>query len=98
MVGGPRSDLESRIEGVAESVAEEIDGQHRDEYARAGVNRKPRLAPDVTLRVRQHVSPRRYRWVDAEAEERQRGLEDDAVAEAQGGRDDDRRERVRDHV
>src|SRR5256884_7018804 len=80
--------LQSRVEGVADGVAEDVRGEHGYEDRDAWKRNQESRPEKVALRVRQHVAPARCRWLDAEAQEVQRGLDQDDLADAQAGRDD----------
>ena len=55
-------------------------------------------ATSTWLGVEDHAAPGRRRRLDAEAEEREAGLEQDHVAHAEGRRDEERAGRVREEV
>src|SRR5207247_7806799 len=93
-VGGGRASAQARVEGVADRVAEDVRGEHRQEDARPGQEDQPRRVDEVLLRVAEHVPPARRGRVDAEAEVVQRGLGQDHAAHAQAGGHDEHRPRV----
>src|SRR4051794_20314781 len=79
------------IEGVAQTVADEVHCQYREQDHDSGRIQKVRLrGPDVALGVGQHVPPRRLRWLHAEAQERQRRLGDDGGRNPEGDVEHDR--------
>ena len=49
---------------------------------------------DVLLALAHHLAPRGRRWVDSDADERERGLREDRFRDTERHRDDDGRERV----
>src|SRR5437867_12511311 len=57
-----------------------------------------RRLTQVLRRVRQHVPPRGRRWLNAEADERDRGLGEDQLSDLDHAEDDDEREDVRHDV
>src|SRR6266508_2198770 len=53
---GSRLDLEARVERIAQSVAEQIDAQHRDQDGEAGERREPRSEEHTSeLQSRGHL-------------------------------------------
>src|SRR5712692_979471 len=88
----------SRVESVAQAVPDKIDRHDREEYREPREDRGPRRFGHILRGVLEHVPPRGHRWLDAESEERQGALRDDGPGDAEGGRHDDRRERVREDV
>src|SRR5258705_1326427 len=63
-----------RVERVANSLAEEVVREHRDEDGEARIGREPPADLDRVLALVQDVAPGRVRRLDAEAEERQSRL------------------------
>src|SRR6478752_3575129 len=53
---GSSWDIHSRIERVAQAVAEEIEARHRERDGDARHDRKPRRAGEIDLRVVEHVA------------------------------------------
>ena len=82
------------IEGVAQAVAHEVDGEHGDQDGEAGEGDHPPGAQDELARVGQHGAPFGRRRLGAQAEEAQRRGVEDGVGEAQGGLHDERRQAV----
>src|SRR3546814_9915111 len=78
------SDL-ARVEGIAQTVAKEIEAEHDKEDRRAGPPGHPGRLGEEVLRYVQHGAPARRRRLLAEAEEGERRLQDD------GGGDGERR-------
>src|SRR6185436_16328292 len=85
---------EAGVEGLAQALAEEIEGENDDENRRARDQREPRRVEDEALAVREDVAPGRARGRHAEAEERQARLDQDRAGDAERGRDQDRADRV----
>src|SRR5438034_9119963 len=72
--GGSLLAPEPRIEQVAEGVAHQVEGEHRQHDRQARERRDPRAALDVLPALAEDVAPAgRGRW-DAKAEEREAGL------------------------
>src|SRR5918993_2421310 len=89
----------SRVEGVPQAVAHEVDPDHGDRDGHAREERPPPVAPDeVLLRARQRRAPGDVGGPHTEVEEAHEGLEDDGVGHDQRGRHDDRPEGVGQHV
>src|ERR1700736_5178881 len=65
--------LQPGVESVADRVAEQVRGQHRDEDGDAREIDQPRGVEEVALGVGQHVAPARGRRLDAQAQEVERG-------------------------
>src|SRR5438445_6629110 len=86
------------VEGVADSVAEQVEREHREEQRAAREGEvPPRRAVDGS-RVREHLTPARSRRLDADAEIRQCSLEQDVLRNDQCRVDDDRRDEVREDL
>src|SRR5437867_2012958 len=84
------------IEGIAESVAEEIETQYGDEDGETGKKgQPPRAGEQLPLAVLQHVPPRRRGNDDAEPEVAQARLQDDRIRKPERRFDDDDGEAVR---
>src|SRR5215212_9060112 len=87
--------LHPGIEGVAQAVAEEVEGEHRqgegddrpDQHVRVGAHRLDTL--------RDHQAPAGGRRFDTEAEEGEPRLIEDRAGDAERGGDDDRGQAVR---
>src|SRR5271156_1294708 len=77
-----RSSRVGGIEAVAEVVAEEVEGHHREEDEDAG-NQDPWIAREVlhVLRLRQKVAPACGRLLDAETQQRQRAFAEDEAGD-----------------
>src|SRR5262245_46501682 len=56
-----------RVEGIADALAEQVVGQHRDQDRQAGVERHPPRDLDRVLAVVQDVAPGRIRRLHPEA-------------------------------
>src|SRR5882724_2399678 len=70
------SALQLGVEGVAQPIAQEVEGQHRHQDCEAGEGYGPIGALDVLPRIGQHGAPFRRRWLGTEVEEAERrGIE-----------------------
>src|SRR5438045_255721 len=77
-----------RIEGVSQAVAQEVHAEHGDQEAQTReVQQIGVRCADGILRPVEHGAPRHLRGLDAEAEERQRGLQNNCVADDKCGVD-----------
>src|SRR5436853_283437 len=92
------SDLETRIERIAQPVAEKIDGQHGQHDREPGEGGEPPRGGEVVPSIREHPAPGGRGRLHAEPEEGQGRLVDDHEGQLQGGHDDDRGQRVGQHV
>src|SRR5690606_13680427 len=63
-----------RIQRVPQTVADDVEGQHRDGDGQARVHRQPRVAQDVVHTGFDHVAPAGPRRLHAQAQEAQAGL------------------------
>src|SRR4029453_5593108 len=88
--GKPGSSSGLRVQRVAQTVAEQVEGQDGDEDRHAGPEHevRQRVVPD---RFGQHAAPGGGGGTDTDAEERERGLEQDVRGDQQGRVDQDRR-------
>src|SRR6476646_9008767 len=87
-----------RIERVAQSVAEEIEGQSREQDCEPRPEHQPRLGR-IELRCgREQIAPARSGDLDPDAEERQSRLEQDVLREDECREHDDRCDEVREQV
>src|SRR3984893_7629206 len=91
-------DFQARVERVAEPVAEEIDAEDGDENGQAREGREPPRRGEVHATVGEHAAPGRGGRLDAQAQEGQRGLDDDDAGHVEGGHDEPRREGIRQYV
>jgi hypothetical protein len=77
----PRTDHRSRVgrvslcaqllvEGIPQSVAEQVEGEHRDQDRHPRKNRDVVGNPKIAAAVRQHRAPLGARWLGAETDER----------------------------
>src|SRR6476469_5444928 len=96
--GASGASLVPRIEGVAQGVADQVEGDDGNEHREAGEERDPPRAPDLCGAVLDDVSPARMRGTNTDAKVAERGLEHDHVADAEGRGDDHRREGVGEDV
>src|SRR5438093_9485300 len=90
---------ELRIPRIPESITEQVEAEHRQADGEPGKDREPRrLLHERPARARQHQPPRRCRRLGADAEERERRLDQDRVAEPDRRDHEDRRRDVRQDV
>src|SRR5438477_176177 len=88
------SDLEARVERVAQSVAEQVDPEYRHENGQPGEGREPPRRRDVDAPVRKHPAPGRRRRLHPEPEKGERRLDHDDARHVERGDDEPRGERV----
>src|SRR5438105_4479087 len=69
------SGLQPGVEGIADSIAEDVRGEHGQEDGDPGKGDEESRAEEITLGVGEHVAPTRGRRLDAEAEEGERRLD-----------------------
>src|ERR671930_104039 len=84
-----------RVEGVADPVAEQVERENGEQERGAGEGEEPPGAAEDRGRLRDHLAPARLRRIDADAEKRERRLEQDVLRDHQRRVDDDRRDEVR---
>src|SRR4029453_13751470 len=92
--GKPGSSSGLRVQRVAQTVAEQVEGQNGDEDRHAGPEHEVRLRV-VDDGVREHAAPTGRGRKEPNAEEGQRGLEEDVGRDQQCRVDQDRRNEVR---
>src|SRR5256712_865234 len=91
----PRSSAQSRVEHIAQRVAEHVEAEDSERDGHSGPHRHPRRAEHVrTARAGEHRAPRREGRRHAEAEERERRLRQGHGPGPGRGPDDDRRRGV----
>src|SRR5215831_11437277 len=84
-----------RIPRVTKRITEEVEAQDGQADGHAREDREPRgLLHEGAARTRQHEAPRRRRRLGPDTEERERRLDQDRVAQPDGGDDQDRRRHV----
>src|SRR5215208_6042917 len=93
-LGSGRSPARPRVEGVLQAVAEQVEGQHGGEKGQAGEEHVPPGGVEDRGGVGDHRAPARVRLLDADAEERQRRLEQDVGRDDQRAVHDQRRDQV----
>src|SRR5262245_54531277 len=87
-----------RIQYVAQTIAQQIDTENRDEDRQAGKNRKPRSAVHITPAFAQHGAPGwNARWY-AETEKTQAGFGDDDDGHSKGSDHGDAGKGIGHHV
>src|SRR5690348_3872855 len=86
--GCVNSGLQTGIERIPDRVAEDVGGEDRDEDHDAWEVDQPGGVIEVALGLGQHVAPAGGRRLDAQAEEVEGRLDQDDLADAQAGRDD----------
>src|SRR5579859_2491086 len=82
--------LESRIERIAEPVADQVEAQDSQEDGEAGKEREPGRLADELPSETEHGAPGGRRRLGAEAEKAQRGFGQDGVREGKRKLHDDR--------
>src|ERR1700749_642172 len=87
-----------RVEGVAQAVAEEVEGEESQRHRHAGEYQLPREDGDVLYALLRETPPRRVRRLHAQAEERKERLLKHDRGDGQRRVDDDGAERVRNQV
>src|SRR5260221_2263985 len=88
----------ARVERVAQTVADEVDRQHRQEDCRPGEKGPMRRDVEIVLGVKQEAARGRDIGWKAEAEKGQRRLGDDRDRDVDRAGDDDRPQRIRQDV
>src|SRR6185503_2449529 len=86
--------LHPRVQCVAQPVPHERERKHYDRDADGRQKHGPRVRREERETLVDHLSPRRRRRDDAHAKERKGRLAEDRAGNGEGGRDDERRERV----
>ena len=84
----------ARVQGILETVTQEIKGDHRHKNEQSGPSRKFGRGPDQVLRIAQHIAPTGDRKLDAEPEEAEDGLKKNDIADGQRRSDDNRRNHI----
>ena len=79
-------------------VAEQVDGEHRDEDGQPGKGRQPPCRAQIEAPAVQHSPPGDHPRLHAESQEGERRLQDDHVGHGEDGHDDDGGEDIREHV
>ena len=88
-----------RIEHVPDAVAEQVEGEHGDGDGEPGKQHQPPRRHEAGVQsVRQHVAPGGRRRRDADAEEAERGLDDDGDAQMRGRQDQEGGDALRQDV
>src|SRR5687767_641605 len=98
MTGSGTESPLGRVEGVAKAVTHEVDRQRDDDDRKAWEGHEPPELEALALSVGDQLPERGVRRLDPEAEERERSLDQDRRGDDQRRVDDDRAERVREHV
>src|SRR6266851_1171591 len=82
------------IEGIAQTIAEQVEPEYGDENGQAGRDRqKARVAQETYAHV-EHRAPRRFWWLNPQSQKRKRCFGHDGVAHAQRGQHHQRRDGV----
>src|SRR5215831_1908621 len=89
-----RAGARARVERVANSLAEEVVGEHRDQDRDARIGREPPADLDRVLALVEDVAPGRVWRLDAEPEKRETGLREDRRRDAERHRHQHRPDRV----
>src|ERR1700690_750772 len=90
--------LHPRIEFVPQKVSEDVEANHRNADGEAGEDNHPGRRVDLRSVQADHRAPGGGGRLHTEAEERQRGFEQDEPADAQTACHKDQRERVRKYM
>src|SRR5439155_27261666 len=86
---------ELRIPRVPQRITEEVEAQDGQADRQTGKDREPgRLLHERAAGAAQHQAPRRSRRLGPDAEERERRLDQDGIAEPDRGDHEDRRRHV----
>src|SRR5262245_54244224 len=83
-----------RVEGIAQAVADEIEGERKDEDGGTGYEDQPGGAQEIGLALEDHHAPGRGGRLDAAAEEGQHGFEEDGGGDAERRVDGDGRDEM----
>src|SRR6478752_10393997 len=86
--------LRPRVEGVLQTVADQVERQDGQQEGEARESHEPPGGVEDAGGVGDHRPPARGGWLDADAQERQRCLEQDVRRDQQRRVDDDRRDQV----
>src|SRR6202034_4308315 len=86
--------LQSRIEDVAQTVAEQIEAERGQSDAETRKQHHPPGFGRVVAAFGDDVAPARRRWRHADSEEAQRGLGENGVGEDEGHMDEQRADAV----
>src|SRR5579885_2450398 len=89
---------ETRVEDVAQPVAEEVEAEDGEHDREPREDSHPDVGVDEAAGVGEHVPPGGFRRLGAEAEEAERRLGEDRLREVDGYEDGQRRDDVREDV
>ena len=84
----------SRVEGILQAVAEQVEGEHGEQQRKPGEQHVPPRGVEDRSGVGEHLPPAGRGRAHADAEERERRLEQDVGRDQQAGVDDQRRREV----
>src|SRR5438552_14476582 len=87
--------LGARIEGVAQTVSEQVESERRDENRQARPDDQPGLRQVVLWTVGEQAAPAGDGLLDPDAEEREAGLGENELRDGDRREDDDRSDEVR---
>src|SRR5579872_6098437 len=93
-IGSADSELGARVERVAQAVAQDVEGQHRQHDGDAGRDRDPGPGIDQILAVLDDRAPARIRRLDADREERQGRFGQHVDRDHERHENDDRRHHI----
>ena len=80
----------SRVEGIAQAVAQQVDAQDDEDDEKTGEDPHPPGAADQEgLRLLHHIAPRGSRLLNAEAQEGNISLRENGACQTQCGGNDD---------
>src|SRR6202171_4177113 len=94
----PISLIQARVERVAQAVADEVEGKHRGEDGEPRDGGQGGGGEAVVAGLAEHLAPLGCRKLDAQAEKAEAGGEQDREPHRQRRLNDERGERVGDHV
>src|SRR5215213_10314726 len=89
---------QARVEGIAEAVTEEVEGQHGDENGDPGEEAEPRRVSQVLAARGEHHAPVGIWRLRAKPNETEPGGVNNRLPNGKRGEDDDRCPGVRQHV
>ena len=72
--------LETRVEDVPQGVAQEVERQDQDKNGKPRHHGQEWVLIEHRIRLLEHVAPRGRGWLDADADEAERRLDQNRVA------------------
>ena len=83
------------VKGITQAIAQEVEGQDREQNHETGCQSQPRRQKDVFLGIGKHVAPSRQGGLNAKTQKGKPGFSQNRRAHIQSGLDNDRRCRPR---